>query len=406
MMNKNIQRAELCLDHREIGQEQDLFSFQEAGPGLPFFHPKGLILKNILIDYWRKQHQCRGYEEIESPMLLDKDLWVQSGHWDLYRENMYISEVEKRDFAVKPMNCPGAMLYYKNKKRSFKELPLRVCEMGRVHRNESSGALHGLLRVRSFIVDDAHIFCAEEQLKAEIKNFLNLCLQILGHCGFKAVEFELSVRGIAKGSKYLGKDQDWQVAEQALEDSLKDLKLKYQRIEGEAKFYGPAIDIKIKDSAGRKWQCSSLQMDFNLAHRFNLCFFDRDGKRQIPFILHRCIYGSLERFIGMLLEHYQGRLPLWLTPVQVRILSVGSDMEEHINSIERLFYSHNIRFDRDICEDNLSGKVKRAREEFVPYVLLIGKKEVESQNFSLKKLRDNGEQKSLSPKELCDFFRQ
>ena len=399
-MNKKIQWAELCPennDHREIGKQQHFFSYHQEGPGFPFFHPKGVILKNVLMDYWRKEHRLGGYEEIESPMLLNKELWIRSGHWDLFRENMYVSEVDKGEFAIKPMNCPGAMLYYKEKKRSFRELPLRICELGKVHRNENSGSLHGLLRVRSFIVDDAHIFCEGAQLKSEIKNILHLCLKILNHCGFNDLEFELSVRGNEKKAKYLGAEGDWEFAEKMLQDSLVEMGLNSKRREGEAKFYGPAIDIKINDAWGRSWQCSSIQMDFNLAERFELYYLDKDGQKQIPYILHRCIFGSLERFMGMLLEHYAGRLPFWLAPVQIKLISVGNDVADYMKLVAAWLEEKGFRFQQDMSDVNISNKIKKARAELIPVIVIVGEKEKKSSKISVRFAR--GEQKNLVDKE-------
>lgn len=386
-MNKLIQGAELCpkkYDHREIGKKQNLFSFHEEGPGFPFFHPNGLVLKNILQDYWRREHRLADYNEIESPVMLDKKLWVKSGHWQLYKENMYVSEVDKSVFAIRPMNCPGSMLYYKEKRRSFKELPLRVCELGKVHRDEQSGALHGLLRVRSFVVDDAHIFCSGDQLKQEVKNILKLCIKILKKCGFDNYDFELSVRNINNKEKYLGRDSDWLLAENVLNESLNELGLNSIRMEGEAKFYGPAIDIKIKDSLGRSWQCSSIQMDFNLAERFELRYFDKDGRKQIPYILHRCIFGSLERFIGMLLEHYSGELPIWLSPVQVKVLSIGENLNEYANSVVEDLENRNIRWEKDFSGKNISSKIKKCIAEKIPVVVILGENEKNEEKISYR----------------------
>ena len=400
-MNKNIQEAELCPknsyknedDHRKIGKDQNLFSFHDEGPGFPFFHPKGVVLKNLLMEHWRKEHRLNDYEEIESPMMLNKDLWIQSGHWDLFKENMYVSEVDKGEFAIKPMNCPGSMLYYKEKKRSFKELPLRVCELGKVHRNENSGSLHGLMRVRSFIVDDAHIFCSGDQLQNEIKSVLKLAIRILKKFGFEELEYELSVRSEEKKEKYLGSDKDWALAEGALQSSMDDLGLSYKKIEGEAKFYGPAIDIKIKDSVGRNWQCSSIQMDFNLAKRFKLHYFDENDKKQVPYILHRCIFGSLERFMGILLEHYEGKLPFWISPVQFKVISVNEKVNAYAESIIEKLEEQGFRYKADLSDENLSIKMKKARQELVPVVLIVGEKEMEQRKVSAR--FRNGEKRNF-----------
>ncbi len=405
-MNKKVHKAELCLnynDHRDINKKLNLFSFHEEGPGFPFFLASGVAMKNALVEYWRRKHRLNGYQEIESPIMLNKELWERSGHWKLFRENMYVSEVDKGDFAIKPMNCPGSMLVYKEKKRSFKELPLRICEMGKVHRNENSGSLHGLLRVRSFSVDDAHIFCSGEQLKSEIKGVLKLCLEVLNHCGFNNYEFELSVRSEEKKEKYLGLDSDWELAESVLQQSLEEMGFNSIRMEGEAKFYGPAIDIKIFDSEGRSWQCSSIQMDFNLGKRFDLKYYDSEGRKQVPYILHRCIFGSLERFMAMLLEHHKGKLPLWLAPVQVKVVSANGDISGYANLIIEKLEDSRIRYEYDLSDNSLSKKMKCAISDMIPVVVVVGKKEQQYGKVSVRYL--SGEKESLVDiKELLDKF--
>ncbi len=411
-MKNAFHQAQLCQnelyklesDHREIGKKQGLFSFHEEGAGFPFFHERGIVLKNLLIDYWRGLHKEKGYVEIESPLMLDKSLWERSGHWELYKENMYTSLVDKREYAIKPMNCPGAMLYYQEVRKSHKQLPLRVCELGRVHRNESSGALHGLFRARSFVVDDAHIFCKEDDLVDEIKSVLNLFLEVLNRCGFKEVHFELSLRSVDKRAKYLGEDSDWEIAEHSLRSSLKDLGLEYIEAYGEAKFYGPAIDVKIKDSQERLWQCSSLQMDFNLAPRFKLSYFDHNGVRKTPFILHRCVFGSLERFIGILLEHYQGQLPLWLCPVQVKILSVDSSCVEYAKKILTDLENEGLRIDLDLSKDNISTKIKNTIAQNIPYIVILGKKEIE-QNRVTVRLMCGAQRSMIEPSTLISLLK-
>lgn len=377
---KNLPNAR---DHREIGKKYELFSFHEEGPGFPFFLEKGLIIKNELMQYWKSVHAQNGYSEIESPIMLDRKLWEKSGHWDLFKENMFQSKVEGRDYAIKPMSCPGAILVYNQKKRSFKELPLRLSELGHVHRNENSGSLHGLLRVRSFIQDDAHIFCEADQLKSEIKGVLELCSEILGKCGFNDYKFEVAVRD-PKKSKYLGDDADWDFAESSLVSVLEDCSYPFERKKGDAKFYGPSIDLHIKDSYGRYWQCSSIQLDFNLGSRFDVHYFDRDGNRQVPFILHRAIYGSLERFIGVLLENYGMDLPLWLVPEQFRILVVGDDCLEYAKQIQKEIIRRGFRGKIDCRDENLSIKVKNAQEEKVPFIFILGKKEKNDGRVSLR----------------------
>ena len=319
-------------DHRIIGQEMDLFSFSEVSPGSVFWHSNGLIIYNELINFWREVHKKSEYQEISTPQILDNRLWKISGHWNLYKENMFITEYEKRDFAVKPMNCPGAMLVYKNKTRSYKELPLRFSELGVVHRRELSGVLAGLFRVIQMTQDDAHIFCTEKQLENEIVKVISLFREILDKFGFK-YRFTISVRSKKKEVKYLGDGKLWKKAEDSLAKGLKKLKLKFDIAPGEAKFYGPSVDIQIKDSLGREWQCSTLQLDFNLPERFNLEYTGKDNKIHMPLVLHRVVYGSLERFIGILIEHYNGRLPTWLAPIQVRFLSFTERNVSHAKKI-------------------------------------------------------------------------
>jgi len=382
-MDNYIQSDE--FDHRKIGKEQELFSFHEEGPGFPFYHPKGMSLKNELIKLWRKEHFKENYQEIETPILLDRSLWERSGHWDLFKENMFISKVvDGREYAIKPMSCPGAILYYGEKKRSFKELPLKICELGHVHRNENSGSLHGLMRARAFVQDDAHIFCSGEQLEREIEEILILFKKVLQICGFSDFDFDLSVRSKTKKNKYLGNDPDWSFAENALMSALQSLGHSYEKKEGEAKFYGPSIDLHIKDSMGRRWQCSTIQLDFNLPSRFNVHYFDQNGIKKVPFILHRALFGSLERFIGVLLEHYKGDLPLWLSPLQVRIISVKPEISEYAKNIRDKLMDRDIRADLDLKDDNLSEKVKRAQREKVSIVVIVGKKEMEQNKISLR----------------------
>lgn len=397
-MDNYIQDNE--FDHRKIGKEQELFSFHEEGPGFPFYHSKGVALKNELIKLWRKEHYKENYHEIESPILLDRSLWEKSGHWSLFKENMYISKVEEREYAIKPMSCPGAILVYGEKKRSFRELPLKLCELGHVHRNENSGSLHGLLRARSFVQDDAHIFCSKEQLENEIRDVLILFKKVLKICGFDDYEFDLSVRSQKKKDKYLGSDSDWEFSESSLMSALKKMGHSFERKEGEAKFYGPSVDLHIKDSMGRRWQCSTIQLDFNLANRFDVHYFDKDGNRQIPFILHRALFGSLERFIGILLEHYKGNLPLWLAPLQVKIISVKPEVSEYARSLRDKLIDKNFRADLDLRDDNLSEKVKRAQRDNASIIVIIGKKEMGQNKISLR--MKGGKQKNLV--ELSELY--
>lgn len=371
------------FDHRVLGAKYDLFSFFEEGPGFPVWHEKGLRIKNALIEFWRKLHSESGYVEIQSPIMLDKELWKRSGHCDYFEENMYFSSVDKRDFAIKPMNCPGAILVFNQKKRSHAELPLRICELGHVHRHENSGSLHGLMRVRSFVQDDAHIFCNREQLLLEIKGVIRLIEKIMNQCGLKDYHFELSLRGGEK--EYLGSDEDWAMAEGKLEEALRDLNYKVKKNPGEAKFYGPSLDLHLKDVHGRSWQCSSVQLDFNLPKRFNVHYFDEKGERQIPYMLHRAIYGSLERFIGILLENYGKDLPFWFHPVQYKILNIADESQEYSKQVASELRAKGFRIEIDLSDRPLKEKIRRSHDELVHSLLIIGKKEMESESVVVRR---------------------
>lgn len=372
-------------DHRSLGAKYDLFSFFEEAPGFPVWHENGLRIKNSLIQYWRQIHRDNGYLEMESPMMLDKELWKKSGHCDYFEENMFFSSVDKRDYAIKPMSCPGAILAFNSKRRSHAELPLRFCELGHVHRNEQSGALHGLLRVRSFVQDDAHIFCAGEDLLNEVSNIISLIQMIMQKCGLPDYHFELSVRDKRK-KQYMGEDQDWKYCEDILEKALIRSKLDVHKKEGEAKFYGPSLDLHVKDRHGRSWQCSTIQLDFNLPNRFGLHYYDKEGNKRVPYMLHRAIFGSIERFIGMLLEHYGKKLPFWLHPNQYRILNVSQNSLNYARSllIELRAKGHFVEIDQS--SDPLKEKVKKAREDMVYSIIVIGDKEVEEQKYVVQVL--------------------
>ena len=372
-------------DHRILGQRLDLFSFNEAAPGMVFWHKNGLVILNELINYWRELHKREGYEEISTPFILDSRLWKVSGHWRLYRENMFITDYEGREFAVKPMNCPGAMLVYRSKTRSYKELPMRLAELGIVHRKELSGVLSGLLRVIKFTQDDAHLFVQEEELQNEITNVLKLFIEVLDKFGFE-YSFTLSVRSEEKKDKYLGDDKLWNSAEEKLASALKKLNLKYEVVKGEAKFYGPSLDVVIKDSLGREWQCSTLQLDFNMPQRFELKYIDKDNKEKTPILLHRVIFGSLERFIGILLEHTNGNLPLWLSPMQVRIINFT---DRNLKAAEKVLETlkkeiPNLRIDSDFRNTTVSDKVRDAELMKVNYVIVIGDKEEENGTLAIR----------------------
>lgn len=377
---RKISRAKLDTrklkdnDHRILGQQMDLFSFNDVAPGQVFWHDKGLIIFNELVSYWRELHRKNNYQEISTPFILDNYLWKVSGHWNLYRENMFLTEYEKRDFAVKPMNCPGAMLIYKTKSRSYKELPLRLAELGIVHRKELSGVLSGLLRVIKITQDDAHIFVSNEQLEDEIINVIKLFKELLDKFKFE-YKFTISVRSKEKKDKYLGEDKLWKSAETALIKGLKKLNLKYEIVKGEAKFYGPSLDVIIKDSLGREWQLSTLQLDFNLPKRFELEYTGENNKIYMPIVLHRVIYGSLERFIGILLEHTNGHLPLWLAPIQVRVINFTDRNNKSCEALVKKLKELNIRVCLELSSEPLQGKIKQAEIEKIPYIVVIGDRE-------------------------------
>ena len=373
------------FDHRVLGANYNLFSFFEEGPGLPVWHERGLRIKNALIREWRKLHQKNGYQEMESPMMLDVKLWEKSGHLDYFAENMYFSSVDKRDYAIKPMSCPGAILFFKQKKRSHAELPMRLCELGHVHRHENSGSLHGLMRVRSFVQDDAHIFCHESDLLSEIKGIINLIEHLMKKCEIRDFHFELSLKGDKK--KYLGDDREWRIASEKLKQAVLECGHQVIEREGEAKFYGPSLDLHIKDRHGRFWQCSSIQLDFNLPARFDVHYFDKNGERQVPFMLHRALFGSLERFIGILLENFAKDLPFWLHPVQYKVLSVSESVNEYAQSVIEKLQDLGAHVEWDLSNDPLKEKLKKSHQDLVHSVVIIGEKERESGVLSAKVLK-------------------
>ncbi|MCK9595804.1 threonine--tRNA ligase [Candidatus Pacearchaeota archaeon] len=367
-------------DHRIIGQQMDLFSFSEVAPGMVFWHNNGLVIRNELINFWRDEHRKAEYKEISTPQVMDKRLWQISGHWEKYKENIFLTEYEKRQFAVKPMNCPGGMLVYKNKPKSYKELPLRVGELGIVHRLELSGVLGGLFRVIQFTQDDAHIFCTEEQLEEEIFAIMNLIDMFYKKFNLQFDHVELSTRP----AKRIGSDKIWDKAEKLLENALKKKKMKYKINKGDGAFYGPKIDFHVKDSQGRTWQLSTIQLDFAMPERFELEYTDKDNKRKPPVMLHRVIYGSMERFIGILLEHTNGRMPTWLAPTQVKVINFT---DRNIKSCEKLLErlkQEGIRVEEDFRQIPLPGKIKEAELMRVPYIIVIGDKEEKEKKIAVR----------------------
>ncbi len=377
-------------DHRKLGRELGLFAFMEAGPGFPFFLPKGMILKNILIGYWRALHEREGYQEISTPIMLDRGLWETSGHWDHYRDNMYTTVIEEHEFAVKPMNCPGGMLVYQMTPHSYKELPLRLGELGIVHRHEKSGQMHGLMRVRCFTQDDAHIFMTKEQIRDEIKGVVRMIDEVYTRFGFPYY-VELSTRP----EDSMGSDEDWELATQGLREALEDLDLSYQINEGDGAFYGPKIDFHLKDSLGRTWQCGTIQLDFQLPLRFGAEYTGADGKRHRPIMIHRVIYGSIERFIGILIEHYSGKFPVWLAPVQVKVLSVSEKSERYAGEVCETMKRAGIRCETDLRSEKLGYKIRESRLEKVPYLVIVGEKEEQEGTISVR-CRDGQEGKDSS----------
>ena len=394
---KMMEEAKL-RDHRKLGRELDLFSFQPEGPGFPFFHPKGMTLMNTLVDFWRHEHTRRGYSEIKTPLILDRGLWERSGHWDHYRENMYFTEIDERPYAVKPMNCPGGILVYKTSRRSYRELPLRMAELGVVHRHERSGVLHGLMRVRCFTQDDAHIYCTREQISSELKGVLELDKYIYEVFGFK-FSVELSTRP----ENFMGDPEAWEIAERTLQEVLEETGTPYKINPGDGAFYGPKIDFHLRDSIGRTWQCGTVQLDFQLPEKFDMTYIGADGAEHRPVMLHRTVLGSLERFIGILVEHYAGAFPFWIAPVQARIIQVKPEFEDYALKLESALRDMKIRFERDSRDEKLGKKIRDAQLEKVPYMLVVGATESENGTVSVRTKTD-GEVGSKTLGELAAMF--
>lgn len=365
-------------DHRKLGKELKLFTMMDEGPGFPFFLPKGMILKNTLIDYWREIHTREGYVEISTPMMLNRQLWETSGHWDHYKENMYTTVIDDTDFAIKPMNCPGGMLVYKSEMRSYRDLPIRMGELGLVHRHEKSGALHGLMRVRCFTQDDAHIFMTPEQITDEIKGVVRLIDEVYTLFGFK-YHVELSTRP----EDSMGSDEDWEMATAGLQKALDELQLPYVINEGDGAFYGPKIDFHLEDSLGRTWQCGTIQLDFQLPQRFEAEYVGADGEKHRPIMIHRVVFGSIERFIGILIEHFAGAFPLWLAPEQVRILPIADRHHDRAFELKKQLEAAGLRVTVDDRSEKIGYKIREARLQRLPYWLIVGDKEVETGEVSV-----------------------
>ena len=367
-------------DHRKIGRELDLFSIQDEGPGFPFFHPKGMVIRNELEAFWRKLHIKYGYQEIKTPIILSQTLWQQSGHWDHYKENMYFTNIDDEGYAVKPMNCPGGILVYRTQHHSYRDLPLRTAELGLVHRHEKSGALHGLMRVRSFTQDDAHIFMLPSQIKEEIQKVIDLFNTVYGVFGL-SYHAELST----KPEKAMGSDEVWEIATNALREALEDRKLPFKINEGDGAFYGPKIDFHLKDSIGRTWQCGTIQLDMLLPEKFDLTYVGEDGQKHRPVMIHRVAYGSMERFIGILIEHYAGAFPTWLAPVQVKILPITDRHAAYAHELAETMREKDIRVEVDARNEKIGYKIREAQLEKVPYILVVGDKEAETRQVAVRK---------------------
>ena len=379
-------------DHRKLGKELGLFMMREEGPGFPFFLPKGMELKNQLLDYWREIHKKAGYVEISTPIMLSRHLWETSGHWDHYKDNMYTTVIDDEDFAIKPMNCPGGILVYESEPRSYRDLPLRMGELGLVHRHENSGQLHGLMRVRCFTQDDAHIFMTPEQVRDEIKGVVKLINEVYSLFGFK-YHVELSTRP----EDSMGSDEDWDMATEALRGALDDLGLPYVVNEGDGAFYGPKIDFHLEDSIGRTWQCGTIQLDFQLPLRFNLEYTGADGEKHRPIMIHRVIFGSIERFIGILIEHFAGAFPTWLAPVQVKVLPISDKYMDYAQKVLDELNNSGVRAEIDTRAEKIGYKIREAQMKKIPYMLVVGAKEEEDGLVSIRSRFEGDEgQKSLT----------
>ena len=382
-LKKHLDRLERAKrsDHRVIGKNLDLFTFHDEAPGFPFFHPRGMVLQNIILDYWREEHLKEGYQEIKTPVILCNELWKTSGHWDNYKDNMYFVEIDECDYAIKPMNCPGAIIIYKSNQHSYREFPLRYAEMGLVHRHEKSGVLHGLFRVRNFTQDDAHIFCLEEQLKGEISRIMNMVDRMYRVFGFDDYHVELSTRPI----KRIGSDQLWDKSEIILKETIDAQGLDYKINEGEGAFYGPKIDYHIRDCLGRTWQCATIQLDFSMPEKFDLEYAGEDNLRHRPVMIHRVILGSLERFIGILIEHYSGNLPPWLAPVQVILLPISEKFSAYSRKVYEEINRQGYRMLLDDRVESLSKKIKLAELQKIPYMVIIGEREENTGTITIRK---------------------
>jgi len=391
---KRLEEAKL-RDHRKLGRELDLFALYDEGPGFPFFFPKGMVLRNELVDFWRKEHKRAGYEEISTPLILSEELWHRSGHWDHYKDNMYFTTIDEGAYSIKPMNCPGGMLTYKRRMWSYRELPVRMAELGTVHRHELSGALHGLMRVRCFTQDDAHLYMTPEQIPAEIAGVIDLVDKI-----YKVFGFEYRVELSTRPDDFMGEAETWDIAEKALESVLIDKNITYRINPGDGAFYGPKIDFHLVDCIGRTWQCATLQLDFQMPERFELEYVGSDGEKHRPVMIHRTVFGSLERFIGILTEHYAGAFPLWLAPVQIAVLPITDRTRDYALSVADKLSDAGLRVETDFRSEKIGYKIREAQLQKVPYMLVLGDKESENNVVTVRK-RAEGD---IGEKTLDDFI--
>lgn len=388
-------------DHRKLGLELDLFSLHDEGPGFPFFHPKGMILRNELEDFWRREHRKRGYQEIKTPIILSRSLWEQSGHWGHYKENMYFTQIDDQDYAVKPMNCPGGMIMYKQKLRSYRDLPIRMGELGLVHRHELSGALHGLLRVRNFTQDDAHIFMLPSQIKEEVIGVIEL----VDHF-YKVFGFEYNVELSTRPEDSMGSDEDWETATSALKEALEAKGMEFKINPGDGAFYGPKIDFHLRDFLGRTWQCGTIQLDMQMPEKFDLTYIGEDGQKHRPVMVHRVVYGSIERFIALLTEHYAGAFPTWLAPVQVRLLPISERHQEYAYEVVRRLNELEIRAEVDARREKINYKIREAQTEKIPFTLVVGDQEAETETVAVRRYGQSNSGEKMAVAEFLAFIQE
>jgi len=402
-LKQYLQRLEEAKkrDHRTLGKQLDFFSFHNEGPGFAFMHPNGMIIWNQIVDFWKEVHEKYNYKEIKTPIILNEDLWHQSGHWDNYKENMYFTNVDEITYAIKPMNCPGGCLVYKNNQHSYREFPLRVAELGLVHRYEASGVMHGLFRVRQFTQDDAHIFCTPDQIENEILGVIDLTFEIYRAFGFEDFHIELST----KPQKHIGENEIWDISTNSLRNALARKKIDYQVNEGDGAFYGPKIDFHINDCLKRSWQLGTIQLDFSMPQRFGLVYTDKDNTEKTPVMIHRAVLGSFERFIGILIEHYAAEFPLWLAPEQARILTISEKTNDYAEKVYKKLKNEGLRITVDISDEKLNAKIAKAHAQKIPYMLVVGPKEAQSNTVNVR-IRKTNRTKSASLEEFIGITKR